>query len=359
MSHYAERLEKDLEHLRQQVQEVGKAVLEAQRNAVQAVLREDRELAYETIIGDHPINRQVHAIDQACHAFVARHLPSAGHLRFVSSVLRLNVALERIGDYAATMCRQAVQLSAPPPERVAQDLDLMGEQSRNLLEQALEAWNEGNAELARGTIGMARQAASASEKVFADLLREGDKDRRPVHDLFGLLIIFNRLDRVVGQAKNICEETLFAVAGETKAAKVYRFLFVDEADDALTHIAAAYGRKAFPESGIYATAGWRPAKQVRPELQDFLQKRGLDDEGFEPRELASLGDELSDYHVLISLGGDPRAHLPELPFHTVILEWPMDKLPAGAGEAEIEGALHTLGHRLGDLMETLHGPGAG
>lgn len=359
MSHYAERLEKDLEDLRRQVREVGRAVLEAQRDAVQSVLREDRELAYETILGDHPVNRQVHAIDQGCHAFVARHLPSAGHLRFVSSVLRLSVALERIGDYAATICRQAVQLSAPPPERVAQDLDLMGEQSRNLLEQALKAWNQGNAELARGTIGMARQAASASEKVFADLLREGDKDRRPVHDLFGLLIIFNRLDRVVGQAKNICEETLFAVAGETKAAKVYRVLFVDESDDALTHVAAAYGRKAFPDSGDYATAGWRPAQRVRPELHQFLQERGLDDGGFEPRELQSLEDELSDFHVLISLGGNPRPHLEELPFHTVILEWPMSRLPAEAGKEQMEAALQDLKHRLGELMDKLHGPGAG
>jgi phosphate transport system protein len=359
MSHYAERLEKDLEHLRGQVREVGRKVLAAQRNAVQAVLREDRELAYETIIGDHPVNRQVHAIDQACHAFVARHLPSAGHLRFVSSVLRLSVALERIGDYAATICRQAVQLSAPPPERVAQDLDLMGEQSRNLLEQALKAWNQGNAELARGTIGMARQAASASEKVFADLLREGDKDRRPVRDLFGLLIIFNRLDRVVGQAKNICEETLFAVAGETKAAKVYNIIFVDETDDALTHLAAAYGRKAFPESATYATAGWKPAQRVRPELHRFLEARGLDDRGLEPRDLGTLGDELSEYHVMISMGGDPRPHLEETPFHTVMLEWPVEPLPPNAGEDQMEAALQDLSHRLGNLLETLHGPGAG
>ena len=34
---------------------------------------------------------------QFFHAFVAQHLPSAGHLRFVSSALRLHIGLERIG----------------------------------------------------------------------------------------------------------------------------------------------------------------------------------------------------------------------------------------------------------------------
>ena len=54
-----------------------------------ALLTLDRDLAYATVLGDKPINREIRELDRLCHAFVARHLPSAGHLRFVSSVLRL------------------------------------------------------------------------------------------------------------------------------------------------------------------------------------------------------------------------------------------------------------------------------
>ncbi|MCG8461543.1 MAG: hypothetical protein MI919_35125, partial [Holophagales bacterium] len=247
MSHYQERLESDRLAIGRQVEEVGERVEAAQQAAVESLLAGDRHLAYRTILEDLPINRRVRRIDRACHSFVARHLPSAGHLRWVSSVLRLNVALERIGDYATTICRAAVQLTATPPPTVARDLDLMADQSQRVFAQAMRAWYEGNAEMARGTLGMAVQAADTSDKVFADLLEEGNRGERPLADLFALLTVFNRLDRVVAQAKNICEETIFATTGETKAPKVYRILFVEEKDDCWSQLAVAHARKAFPE----------------------------------------------------------------------------------------------------------------
>lgn len=359
MSHYEERLQADLEGLRQRVRAVGRRVLEAHRRSVQALLQGDRALAYETILGDHAINREVLAIDAACHAFVARHLPSAGHLRFVSAVLRLNVALERIGDYAVTVCREAVQLTAPPPASFAGDIGLMAEQSRAVLAQALEAWNQGNAELARGTLGMAVQAASASDKVFHDLLREGEEGTRPLKDLFALLLIFNRLGRVVGQAKNLCEETLFAIAGETKARKVYKILFVDAADDCTTQLAVAFARKAFAEGGRFASAGWSPAAQIDPRCRAFMESRGLGSADLVPRPLASLREELSSFHVVVSFGGDLRPHVEAVPFHTVVLEWDLGPGLAGSGteaaEEQLATKLQEVGVRIRQLMETLRG----
>ena len=72
----------------------------------------------EVVLGDLVVNRRVRKLDSKCHAFVARHLPSAGHLRFVSSVLRLSIALERVGDYAVIIARELAQLESPPPQQV-------------------------------------------------------------------------------------------------------------------------------------------------------------------------------------------------------------------------------------------------
>ncbi|MEE8524463.1 MAG: PhoU domain-containing protein, partial [Thermoanaerobaculia bacterium] len=276
MSHYEKRLEADVATIRRRIEGVGAKVVEAQKNAVHALLSGDRDLAGKTILGDLPINREVRAIDRECHAFVARHLPSAGHLRFVSSVLRLNIELERIGDYAVSVCREALRLSASPPATVKRDVELMADQSCRVLGQAIRSWNEANAELARGTIGMADQAAGTFHQVFADLLRAGEEDRRPLKDLFALLAVFVRLSRVADQAKNICEETLFAVTGEIKPPKIYRVLFVDEKNDCQSQLAAAYARKAYPESGRYASAGWAPAATVEPRCLSFMDRNRLD-----------------------------------------------------------------------------------
>ena len=92
--------------------------------------------AAQTILDDYVTNRQTRELDRLCHAFVARHLPSAGHLRYVSSVLRLGIALERIGDYATTVSRTAAQLAEIPPPVVVRDIEMMSEQARRAWRQS-------------------------------------------------------------------------------------------------------------------------------------------------------------------------------------------------------------------------------
>lgn len=353
MSHYEERLEADLEHIRGEVAAIGKGVDKALERALHALLAHRHTLAYETILGDLAINRRVRALDQRCHAFVARHFPSAGLLRFVSSVLRLNIALERIGDYAVTVCREAVQLSVEPPSGVARDLELVGDQARRILRQAMEAFVAGNADLARGTMGMAGQLRGTCAKVFEDLLREGEDGSRPIKDLFALLVIFNGLERVGDQAKNICEETVFAATGASKEPKIYRVLFIDENNHRLSLMAQALARKGFPESGRYQSAGWRPAAAADAEMLAFLDRHGVDGRELAPRLLEPTHEVLAPFHVIVALAEDARDHLPEIPFHTVFLQWDLAK-----SEQDLETCYKELAVRIRELMEALRGEGA-
>ncbi len=359
MSHFEERLERDLQEIRDRVQAVGETVEEALRLAVQTVLSGDEATASHVILGDLPINREIRSIDHLCHAFVAQHLPSAGHLRYVSSVLRLNVELERVGDYAVAIARETVQLSAPPSGSVARDIELIADQAQGLLHQALQAFGEGNAELARGTKALSSQVETTFQKVFADLLHEGDKGTWPLHDLFALLVIINRLGRVSDQAKNICEDTLFAVAGEVKGPKTYRVLFVDQGNDGLSRIAEAYATKAYAEQGVFSSAGWEPATTVRPAVEVFMDNKKLDGGDLETQALPSSVEELSRYHVIVGLEGSLREHIPEVPFHTILLEWGIGEIPETLDQersaALLEEAFQKISLELGSLMETMHG----
>ncbi|MEE2777600.1 MAG: phosphate signaling complex protein PhoU [Acidobacteriota bacterium] len=357
MAHYEERLEADLSEIRTRVIRAASHVEEALRNAERTLRAGDRELASATILGDHRINRETREIDALCHSFVARHLPSAGHLRFVSAVMRVSIELERIGDYAATVCREAVQLSAPPPTSIANDIELMAEQGRTMLAQSIQAFHDGNAELARGTAGMARQARALTQRLWSDLEREGERESRPVSDLFAILLILNRLERVSDQAKNICEETIFAATGETKAPKAYSILFVDETNAGLSQIAEATARKSFPESGRYASAGWAPAAQIDADVQAFLADNSLDYDGAAPRGLGDLGRTVSDFDIIVGVGCDPRPHLDEVPFHSTVVTWSLAVDSVGA--PTLNEALKSLSLETRSLMETLHGPGAG
>lgn len=363
MSHYEERLQSDLTHLRQRLEQVAKAVLGAQQNSVRALLESDRSLANATILGDLHINRETRAIDAECRAFVARHLPSAGHLRFISAALRLTMELERIGDYAVTICRESVQLTTFPPARLARDMELLADQSQRALEQAIRSFSERSADLARGTMGMVAQTRGTFDKVIRGLVKEGEQSSAPLSDLLAFQVILNRLGRVGDQAKNICEETLFAVEGTVKGPKVYRVLFVGPRDDGFSQLAAAYARKAFPESGEFLSAGLEPAQDLDPQCRRFMDNRGLDTAGLTPAPLPGRADELARFHVLVSLAGALRPHLVELPYHTVLLEWEaapvLTDLAPEHAEALLSEGFENLSVRIRQLMVTLCGEGAG
>lgn len=361
MTHYEERLEQDVERIRRRVVEAARYAERAFAHAVEAMIEGDDSSAFEIVLGDHPLNREIHALDALCHAFIARHLPSAGHLRFVSSVLRMNVAIERIGDYAVTIGRESVQLSQRPTDELCRDLKMMAEQSRSVLAQAIRAFEERNAELARGTMAMAKQVDISFDNVFGDLIDAGDADERPLTDLFALLITLNRVERVSDQAKNLCEEVLFVETGETKEAKVYPIAFVDERNDTLSLIAQAIAQKAYPGSGDYHSAGWDPADGLDPGFEAFMDQRGHPTDGMEPRPLKSLRD-LSRFHLVVGLGADPRPHLGSLPYGTIVQVWDVPPVPEGLDRERTDSVLmeryREIAARVEDLMNVLHGEGA-
>jgi phosphate transport system protein len=352
-SHYEERLQKDLAWIQDLVGVVGNAIHEGIENAVRSVLTHDKDLAAATVLGDYTINRRTRELDRACHAFVARHLPSAGHLRYVSSVLRLTIGLERIGDYAATISRTVAQLSTQPPPVVARDVEMMAEHARRMLHDGLRSFQTRDVGLAQATLTSASQFAQYFDKVFTDLVTEGEAHSRPVSDLFSLMATFNRLERVIHQAKNICEETVFVVTGKIKGEKTFQILFVDAENNGPSQLAEHFTRKAFPQSGRYRSAGWKCSEEIDPAYQRFAQTVGIDLAKAWPTALPTLRDQLDDFQVVVGLGQGARESIGRMPFHTTVVVWDID---LGASP---EAVYRELTPRVRDLLERLRGDQAG
>ena len=195
--------------------------------------------------------------------------------------------------------------------------------------------------------------------MFADLLNEGEKGTRPLRDLFALLIVFNRLGRIADQSKNICEDTLFTVTGETKQPKVYKILFVDEKNDCATQIAEAIGHESFANSGKFDSAGWNPAENIDPALLGFMERRGHVPDSVVASSLMSTAHEISDYHVIVSFGGNVLDHITAAPFHTIFLNWDIAPGPADLessnAEKELEDIYNELVRQISNLMIALRG----
>jgi phosphate transport system protein len=360
MSHYEERLENDLTRIRNNVSDMAEKVETAVKNALHALHTGNSKLAAATVLADHPINRSMRRIDQLAHSFIALHLPSAGHLRMLSSVIRANIELERIGDYAVTIARESLQLSSPPSGALAAELERVGNETRLMLRQSIESFNELNADKARATMVMEEQMENDLDLIYAELMANDQRDA--VKSLLTIFAVFTQLKRVADQAKNLCEETVFAVTGNMKAPKIYNILFVDEDNSCQSQMAAAIARKNFPGSGNYTSGGRQPAARLNEAMSGFLERHGVSLENATPAPLDLTPMELTRQHVIVSLQGPVSTYFDKIPFHTTPLEWDIAPLPAQSDSAAVDAWLEEIYRdmavQIRDLMELLRGEGA-
>jgi phosphate transport system protein len=357
MSHFEERLEHDLNHIRDRVWILGGQVSDALQNARKTLLNRNKELAYSTVLGDYPINRDSREIDRLCHAFIARFLPGAGHLREMASTIRANVTLERIGDYAVTISREALQLSGPLPDKVAEQLDGIADESIDILNKSRMAFRDGNAELATALMQMARRIQDRMDAIY-DPLFEKDKSIKR-RDRLVIFVVFNLFKRVADQAKNICDHTVYTVRGIAKIPKKYRVLFVDREGGSKALLAAAIGRKRFPQSGVFTAATPSGETELSAELTEFLAHSGLPDEDLEAEQLDVLEYDLGDYEVIVSLHGKVSDFIDRVPFHTSALNWTLSEDGSDNGEEiPFKSAYLSLVTQIEQLMTLLAGDGA-
>ena len=328
MSHYEERLEKDLGEIRRRVQVLSRGTVVSLEKAQRSLFTGDRALAYETILGDAWVNERTREIDGLCHRFIARHLPSGGHLRYVSAVIRTIIQLERLGDYAVTIAREGLLLTAPPEGAVARELVSTCEQANATLERSIEAFDERSEEKARAYIDQSDSMVGPLNAIYADLMETSEARR--IKDLLALFVVFNMLKRVTDQAKNLCEEAIFAAAGETKQARVHGILFVDQDDARLAPMAKAIAERDYPGLARYASAGLEPAAAVDGGMKTFMGELGFDLSEARPKRLDPSPESLVKNFLIVSLEGSIDRYVKEVPFHTSVLEWDVAAPDEGA-----------------------------
>ncbi len=351
MSHFEERMQADLQYIRDWLWKIGEDVEGALRNAKKTLILRDSDLAYATVLADGPINRDSRECDRLCHTFIARHLPGAGPLRELASTSRVNVALERVGDYAVTLCREALQLSTALPEPLANRIDALFDESISILSESRKSFREGNAEMAIALMQMAKRVEGSMDGVYETLYAEDE--HMDGATMMAVFVVFSLLKRVADQAKNICDQTVYAVKGIAKIPKTYRILFLDQVGSGAAQLATAIGRKNFPESGYFIASTPGVAESLSPELQEFIAKTGLPDEDLVTEQFEVIEYDLADFVVIVSLKGRVEDYIENMPFHASALKWTL------SDEDDRTQQYRVLREEIQQLMTLLAGSEAG
>src|SRR6188768_1109318 len=110
-SHYEDSLRQDIDRIRNKISEMEKLAESSLEACLTALATRDRQIAYAVILRDRRIDELEKEVDRLCLEFLVRQQPVARHLRFAYITIKVNLELERIGDYAESIARQILKLA--------------------------------------------------------------------------------------------------------------------------------------------------------------------------------------------------------------------------------------------------------
>jgi phosphate transport system protein len=206
-------LERDLQALRDRLSKVGSEVETAVELAMAALFDGDSELAVRVIDGDRQIDREEIEIEEECLKILALHQPVAADLRYVVAALKVNNDLERAADLAQNIAERALELDDESRSSLPHSLRVMSSKTSSLLENALTALIERDAELALTVIEGDQQVDELHRdmyKIVAERILEQPASRL---DALRVLSVSRYLERISDLATNIAEDVVFQVEG--------------------------------------------------------------------------------------------------------------------------------------------------
>jgi len=205
----------ELESLKTQLLSMASLVEESIHKSIQAMVERSEELAQEVISSDDAINMAEIKIDDFCLKLLALHQPAAIDLRFITSGMKINNDLERMGDQAVNIAERALELLKEPQLKPLIDLPRMAELAQKMVRDSLDAFVRQDPELARDVCRRDDEVDALNDQVFRELLTYMMQDPHTITRAVHLLLVGRHLERIADHATNIAEDVIYLVQGRT------------------------------------------------------------------------------------------------------------------------------------------------
>jgi len=213
--HISEQYDAELDALRRRLMEMGGLVEHQVRDACQALLTHDGELATRVRTTDKEVNAHELSIDDQCIHIIARRQPAASDLRLLIAMMKVCTDLERVGDESGRIAKCAIALVGLeiPTNQYAEIRHLSGLAS-GMLSRSLDALARLDVEAAVANISADAEVDRAYDRAIRDYSTTMEQRPETVKHLLNVFWAARALERVGDHAKNIAEHVVYLVKGE-------------------------------------------------------------------------------------------------------------------------------------------------
>jgi phosphate transport system protein len=212
--HISRQFNQELEELKTHLMTMGGLVENQVLEAVKALLEGDSRLAEKVRDNDRQVNDMQLKIDDECTRVLARRQPAASDLRLVLAVIRATADLERIGDEASKIARNALSLiESGTTVRGLVEVRHISEHVRKMLRDALTAFARFDTELALRVVREDEAVDDEYGSAMRSLMTFMMEDNRAIGPVLSVMWILRALERVGDHADNLAEYVIYLVKG--------------------------------------------------------------------------------------------------------------------------------------------------
>lgn len=359
-SHLELSVQRDIDRIKSKIAEMSRLAELALKDCIKILSEDNRQLAYAVILRDQKINAKEKEVDRLCLEFLVRQQPVALPLRFAYSTIKVNLEIERIGDYAESIARQLLKICPNLDNNLKIGVIEIGELSLAMFHDASQSFINQDEALARKSIEV-EHTVDAMRTELNELIKVSFSQETISLDMLDILMsIVRRFERVSDQARNICMEVLYMCTGEyTKhpGSEFFRVLFVDYQNSCLSQIAEAVALDYKNNSFIFNSAGVVPTS-IHRETVDFMKSKGIDISRSAPKSIHQVPN-LDHYQIIIVLDEEARNAFPSCSPKVVFLDWTVnDPLKAETADEKkdaFETAYTFIREQINDLVAAISG----
>lgn len=207
------KFHQSLDELKERLLVMAGMAEQAIQRSIEAYRTRDFKICELVFRSEPAINRLEREIDQMALDLLAMEQPMAIDLRFILSVIRINADLERVGDQAVNIAVRVREMGAFANIDLPVDIPKLASLSSAMVRKSLQAFIDGDAELAESVLKMDDEVDAMNDAAFEALnaLIKEKPDLTP--QSLNALIIARNLERVGDHATNIAEDVIFWVRG--------------------------------------------------------------------------------------------------------------------------------------------------
>src|SRR5215831_2196952 len=132
--------EDQLDELKERMLFMSSLVEKAIHESLEALHERDEGRATQVIADMEPQINELHLeLDDRALQLLALQQPMAVDLRFITSTMKINSALERMGDQAVNIAQRALSLVSQPAPKPLIDIPRMADIAEKMVKDALDA----------------------------------------------------------------------------------------------------------------------------------------------------------------------------------------------------------------------------